>query len=454
MKTSLATRLRRLWRTAPKPAPAPPAPTDADFAEMVGVLGVALLQSSRASSAVERVLHELLHAYGRDAIRSYVLPTLVLVQDAAGRTGAKIFPVVGAPLRLDQSGDVERLIDRATRERMAPHEVVAALDAIRATRPRFGAAVRILGHIVLTVGFGMLLAPIAAALPVYAVLGALVGVVVVFGSRVRQLQLVLPVVVPFAITLPVALWVAPVIGDDPVRIVAPALVTFLPGLGLTLAAVELTSNQMVAGASRLVHAAAQLALLLFGVYAALSVAGVPAISGTPPQLGLWAPWVGVLLTALGYTLYAVAPRRAFPWILVALAVAYGAQSLGALLVGAELSGFAGALVAILAIRILRRLPGAPPEAVMLICAYWLLVPGSLGFIDLSRAIEGSAAVPSMLGHFLVSIGAIALGMVVGVGLTRESDTLLRRWGRTRPAGVTSAGATAGGRRAASRPSGT
>jgi uncharacterized membrane protein YjjP (DUF1212 family) len=434
MKTpAFLARLRR-FVTGPRHAPAAAVPrvTDADLVEMLGLIGTALLQSSRASSAVERILHDLIHAYGRSSIRSFVLPTLILVEDPnPGSGGTKIFPAVGGALRLDQTGALEQLIERASNDQIPPREVVAALAKIRAMRPRFSTATRILGHTVLTVGFGLLLAPVAAAVPVYVVLGAIVGVVAVFGSRVRQLQLVLPVLVPFAITLPVALFVAPMIGDDPIRLVAPALVSFLPGLGLTLAAVELTSNQMVAGASRMVYAFAQLALLAFGVFAALSVAGVHPPSVTPPQIGPWAPWLGVVLTALGYTLYSVAPRGAFLWILATLAIAYGAQFPGALLVGAQFSGFVGAVAAILGVRLLRRIPGAPPEAVMLNCAYWLLVPGSFGFIGLSHAIDGGSGMTTMLVQTLVAIAAIALGMIVGAGLSRESDSILRRWHRAR-----------------------
>ncbi len=142
----------------------------------------------------------------------------------------------------------------------------------------------------------------------------------------------------------------------------------------------------------------------------------------------------MLLTATGYTLYATAPRRAFPWILASLAVAYAGQTLGALVFGAQLSGFVGALVAIVAVRLLRRLPASPPEAVMLTCAYWMLVPGSLGFIDLSRALEGSAGVPIMLVHSSCPSGRSRSGWSSGVGVTSGGDGLLRRWsGRPRAA---------------------
>jgi uncharacterized membrane protein YjjP (DUF1212 family) len=406
----------------------PPDRTSIGVPEMLGALGSALLSSSRATSDVEEILHSLAAAYERPQLRSFVLPTLVLVEDPsspADRTS--IFPATGAALRLDQTGDLERLVTKAASTRMPPPDVVAELDRIRSTAPRFGIVVTIIGHAILTVGFGLVLNPTAAALPVYLVLGLIVGTIVVLCSRLATLALILPVVTSFTVTLLTGLFIAPLVGDDTIRLVAPALVSFLPGLTLTLAAVELTNAQVVAGASRMVYGIAQLGLLSFGVFAAVSVMGSHAASGSPAQLGAWAPWVGVVLTAVGYTLFSVAPRGAFGWILFALAVAYGAQTIGSVLVGAELSGFVGAVVVIPVVYLVRRLRWAPPAAVMLTCAYWLLVPGALGFIGLSEVTAGAEGAANTIVQTFVSLVAIAIGMVVGAGFSRDVGAVTRAW---------------------------
>lgn len=437
-------RLRRALTGRGAPANRPPTRPETELPEMLGALGAALLESSRATSAVERILHEVSTAYGRDDVLSFVLPTLVLVEDpSAGVHRTELFPSTGAALRLDQAGAVEQLVERARDERMPPADVVRRLERIRATPPRFNAFVMILGHAIVTVGFGLVLDPVALALPLYAVLGAIVGTVVVLTARFGQLSLVLPVLVPFAITLGTGWLLAPLVGDDPIRLVTPALVSLLPGLTLTLAAVELTSNQVVAGASRMVYGFARLGLLVFGVFAAITILGVHPEQGSLPQLGVWAPWVGVVLTAVGYTLFSVAPRGAFPWIVVSLAVAYGAQLLGALVVGPQLSGFVGAVVVIVVVGLLRRIPSAPPSAVMLMCAYWLLVPGAIGFIGLSQIAEGTGGASTLVVETLVSLVAIALGMVVGAGMTREVDVVARGWRRVARAHVDGDGAEPG-----------
>ena len=55
--------------------------------------------------------------------------------------------------------------------------------------------------------------------------------------------------------------------------ISPALVATLPGMSLTIGAMELASSQIVSGSSRLMYGMSQLALLLFGVAIGVHIAG-------------------------------------------------------------------------------------------------------------------------------------------------------------------------------------
>ncbi|NII70569.1 threonine/serine ThrE exporter family protein [Microbacterium ulmi] len=415
--------LRRRSEPAPRPDP-----DTAGVPEMLGAVGTSMLASTQATNDVEDTLHQLSRAYDRPDLRTFVLPTLVLVEDPSTTPAhTAIFPAEGTSLRLDQAGGIERLIGRAVDTRMPPRDVVAEAARIRAAPPRFPVAVTILGHTILTLGFGMVLNPTATALPVYVVLGAIVGAIVVFGARVATLSLLLPVFTAFAVTSLTAWLVVPFVDDDPLRLVAPALVSFLPGLTLTVAAVELTSSQVIAGASRMVYGVAQLGLLAFGVFGAITVVGIHVPAATPDTLGWWAPWVGIVLTSAGFALFSVAPRGAIPWILSALVVAYAAQLAGNALLGAELSGFVGAAAVVPAVHLVRRIRTAPPSAVMLTCAYWLLVPGALGFIGITEVAAGAAGALDTVVQTFVSLVAIAIGMMVGAGFSRDMTAVTRAW---------------------------
>lgn len=410
-----------------------PSEEDTELTEMIGQIGTTLLASSQATSDVEDTLNRIASEYGRPDLRIFVLPTLVIVEDThADPTQTEIFPADQVALRLDQSDEMERLVRSAARERTPPPTVIDNITEITSRPPRFGAILSIFGHTLLTVGFGLVLNPTLTALPVYLVLGVIVGTIVFIGNRSSTLSLILPVVTAFAVTLLIALLVRPLVHDDSLRLVAPALVSFLPGLTLTIAAVELTSGQMMAGASRLVYGIARLGLLTFGVYAGLSVAGnPPSPSGSAEQLGAWAPWVGILLVSIGYYFYSAAPKRSLIWILYALVVAYSAQLLGNVLLGAELSGLVGAVIVIPAVYLAGKLKAAPSTAIMLTCAYWLLVPGAMGFIGLSEAAQGTSGATTAILRTAASLIAIAIGMMLGAAFSRDVTAVARGWRRGR-----------------------
>lgn len=412
-----------------RPASVPAVAPEAGITEMLGEIGATLLASSQATSDVEDTLNDLAVQYGRHDLRIIVLPTLLLIEDVRSSTlQTAIFPARQEALRLDQSGAMEQLVREAGTHRTAPESVIDSINGIRTGKPRFGSVLSVIGYTLLTVGFGLVLNPTVTALPVYVVLGAIVGLIVLFGSRLQTLSLILPALTAFTVTILISVLVRPFVHDDVLRLVAPPLVSFLPGMTLTIAAVELTSGQMMAGASRLVYGIARLGLLAFGVFAGISAGGPPpAVSGTAEQLGAWAPWAGVLLVSIGYFFFSAAPRGSWIWILYALVVAYSAQLLGNLLVGAELSGLVGAIIVIPAVYLAGRLKAAPSTAIMLTCGFWILVPGAMGFIGLSEAASGTAGATQVILRTFASLLAIAIGMLLGAGLSRDVGAVSRGW---------------------------
>ncbi len=315
---------------------------------------------------------------------------------------------------------------RVINEHPEPAEAIREITRIEQTPARFNRPTMILGHTILTLGFGMVINPTATAIPVYLVLGAFVGLMITFTRGRTSVQLLLPVLTSFVLTLITLLVLDGLVPDDPLRLVAPALLAFLPGHMLTVAAVELASNQVIAGASRLVYGFAQLGLLAFGVYVAWVIVNAPEPVGIAPTLGPWAPWAGVVLTSIGFNLYSVAPKGALRWILFANVIVYAAQVLGSLLVGAALSGFAGAMVLEPVARAVQRFGSAPPSVVLRTSGYFLLVPGALGFIGVSEAASQTGSL-GLIVQVFISLLAIALGTLVGASLSREVRAAVHTW---------------------------
>ena len=412
-------------------------PADDDVLLFLATLGSALSAIGETVDAVETRLGVIARSYGLRDARFSAFPTFVLLTLGQGRA-ATVEPTArlsGTP-RLDQIAAVHELATRAEWGEVAPTAGIERLDAIRRMDNRFGDVSSVVGYAVLTVGIALILHPAARDVACAAVLGALVGVLRRLGRGRRTVEALMPFLAATCVAAIVALAVKYEITDPGLRAMIASLVVFLPGVALTTAFLELTEGQMVAGSSRLVWGGTQLGLLAFGIVAGVGMVGVPAeraFSSSDALLGSWAPWLGVLVFAVGVTIAHSAPPGAFPSLLVVLYAAWVGQVVGNELFGAYVSGFTGALVMTVTAYLLARRPSTMPVYAVFLPGFWLLVPGSLGLLGLTTvlAIPESASVEDILA-IVASIASVALGVLCGVELHawfERAGSRVRRAGR-------------------------
>jgi uncharacterized membrane protein YjjB (DUF3815 family) len=194
--------------------------------------------------------------------------------------------------------------------------------------------------------------------------------------------------------------------------------------------VDLAMGETVTGASRFVAGLLQLALLGIGIVVGAELVGNPhagPVAGDAADtIGAWAAWLGVAIFGIGIFVHNVAPRRALPWLLIVLFVAFGGQVAGKHIVDATLSGFVGAAVMVPVAHLVARAHTSPPAHVMILPAFWLLVPGTIGLIGITELVgANSEAGSANLGSALVSIPAVALGILVGTMIVRAGRTATR-----------------------------
>ena len=288
--------------------------------------------------------------------------------------------------------------------------------------PPWPRRVRLLGHVILTVGLALILGGNAVELVVSGALGLAVGALQLSSGTAPAYRTILPVASAFGVAFAVFLLARS--GAD-VGVFAPLiapLVTFLPGALLTTAVIELSTGQMISGAGRLAAGGMQLVLLAVGIVAAAQAVGVPATSVLDTAvdgLGSVAPWLGVAIFAIGIVLYNCARPSALPWIMLVLYVAYAAQVIGGLVFGGVLSAFVGAAVMTPVAMVVARHPNGPVTLVTFLPAFWLLVPGALGLVGVTKYLgEGQAYAYSSLVTAGSTMVAIALGILMGLALGR------------------------------------
>jgi uncharacterized membrane protein YjjB (DUF3815 family) len=295
--------------------------------------------------------------------------------------------------------------------------------------PRFNPFVTVLGYVITTVGFSMIINPTWASLWGHAFLGLIVGLLVGVARPFPALTAIVPTLAAATVTILATWFVADAANDGLVRVIAPALVAILPGLALTVGAMELAGSEMIAGATRVVYGIVQLMLMVFGVAIGTAVAGQVAPQQPSPQTGPWAFYAAIVVVGVGLYIYLSAPRGSLVWLTAAVAVALLGQKFGELFLSPAHAGALGAALVLPFAVLAAQLKTAPTAMVMALAAFWALVPGALSFESLSKAATGGPADIGTLGSTVGSIFSIALGTLVswsvlttiGIRLQSRSD---------------------------------
>jgi uncharacterized membrane protein YjjP (DUF1212 family) len=388
----------------------------------VAALGAAMSAANYPVTMVHRVMEQTACAYGLDHA-FLALPNYVQVGSASGEGIYVANPDFN--VRYDQSFPLAKLVAQAPSGTVSPAEGMAEIDRIRSLDKRFPVWITVIGYAVQSVGLALILQPTPWSLYGAAVLGLLVGGLSVIGRRIEAIGYMLPTVCAFLVAFVVfkfeSRWH---VGTDSLRALAAPLATFLPGAAITLAVIELATNHVVSGASRLVAGFMQIAQLAFGILIAAQIAGIPDASLVTTQLnrlGPWAPFLGVLVYGLGIWLNFAPPAKFLPWMVLMLYVAYGGQWVGNELLGSYASGFGGGLTLILFALAISHRPNTPPTMSLVVPGFWLLVPGSLGFMGITQLLGTHSS--AVFTATLISMMSIAIGVQTGLLLWRAAIQL-------------------------------
>ena len=392
----------------------PPEPDDAEAMQFVAALGAAMAAANYPVSMVRNTMVATSRAYGLET-QYLALPNYVQVGTSSG--GGRLY--IAHPdedLRFDQTFPLATLISQAQSGAVTPAEGQAELTRIWRMPNRFPAWVGVIGYTVQSAGLSLILQPAPLTLLMAVLLGAMVGVMCELARRNDAVQQLLPTLCAFTVSLvafTAADWLH--IADASLRALAPPLATFLPGAAITLAVAELSSRQLVSGASRLVSGLMRMAQLAFGILVAAQVAGISDSHlsvAHVDRLGPWAPWLGIALYGVGAMLSFGSPTRFLPWMLAMLTIAYLGQLAGNAVLGTYAAGFGGGFALTVCALAVARRPGSPAAISLILPGFWLLVPGSLGLMGVTEVL-GTDSTTVFTGT-LISMISIALGVQSGL----------------------------------------
>jgi uncharacterized membrane protein YjjP (DUF1212 family) len=244
---------------------------------------------------------------------------------------------------------------------------------------------------------------------VAAAVGLIIGEISILSATRPRLAVASDAICAMVATLVAIVFSAFVVPLAIKSVVLAGLIVLVPGMSLTTAVREISSQHLVSGMARMGGAMSTLLKLTFGVAAATQVCAVLNIEPRDfelPALPGWVDYPALLVAAIAFAILFRAAKRDWPVVIVAVIVGYLATRLGGEisvnLPGAPFGVFLGGLLLSALANLYARYVGRP-GAVVREPGILLLVPGSVGFRSVSYLLERNTSLGFDTGILLVTL---------------------------------------------------
>lgn len=315
-------------------------------------------------------------------------------QKSDGAEITRVLRLAPGDINLKALAMVDDIAERVTDGRMEVDEGLQALTALDRPMGREKLAITVLAFGLASGSVAALLRTSWADVAASAVIGLMIGLLCVASSSRPRLHEASDAIAALLATLTATAIAAFLTPLSLQTVVIASLIVLMPGLMLTTAVAELSSQNWASGTARFAGATVALLKLTFGTIVATQAAH--AMGWRPqlisaPQLPIWAEWVGLLVGSAAFAVLFGAARRDFLVVMAGAWIGYGLTRLGGQIPGLSSEAFAGgvflaglgvAMVSNAFGRIFRR-----PGALLRVSGIILLVPGSVGFRSLSFVLE-------------------------------------------------------------------
>ncbi len=312
---------------------------------------------------------------------------------------------------------VDAIAERVLREELSINDAMAEMAALDVPGTRLDRWIAALSFGLTSGAVAILFRGSWADVAVAGIIGLLIGVMYVLGAgrpRVNEALELLAAMLATFLAAAVATFVVPL--SLKVVIVA-SLVVLMPGLTLTNAVSELTSQQLAAGTARFAGAISTLLKLAFGSMIALQFAVLmhwtPLAHAALNPVPAWSEWVAVLVAAVVFAALFKAAWRDYPLVIASVVLAWVSTRIA----GLWLDGSGAVFVASVVITVLGNLYARHfnrPGALIRVPGIILMVPGSVGFRGMSSMFEQNVTLGlDTAMHLIVILIALVGGIMIG-----------------------------------------
>lgn len=291
----------------------------------------------------------------------------------------------------------------------------AALRALDARRPgAFGKALQVMGFAMVAVGVAGLWRLPWADIATAGTIGLLIGLLDLFtrdGTRLKEAGEAIAGMIAGAVAIAVSAFLVPLNLNT---VIIASLIVMLPGMALTNAINELTSQHLVSGTARFAGAITTVLKLTIGTIIALAIAQMvgisPNVRALRPQPD-WVEWAALLIASVSFAILFRAARRDVLLVMAAAASGYLISRWVGNALGANVGLFVAALVVTAAGNGYARWADRP-GAVIRVPGIIMLVPGSSSLRGLMTLVQQQSVEAGQEAALLVM--NIVLALIAGL----------------------------------------
>lgn len=327
-------------------------------------------------------------------------------------------------LNLEKIDLIEYTIKNVISETIAPIEGITELNKIKTSKNRYSAKISIVFMSISTAAaacvFGGELPAILSAL----IIGLGIGSLGLLLRYIPQLDKVY--------ALLAAVWAVIVSGifnsyfkDFQVDIATICgLILLIPGFTFTVSVTEMVNNHLIAGLSRFTTAFITFVMLAIGIGVGESlILNLHLTNGTNNwgTLPFWKEWIALIFVPLGFVVLFKAKPKDFWWILIGCWISYFSFKIGNQFTSNTTAVFLSSLLLGIGSNLFSLKTKRNPS-VMLVPGMILLVPGSLGFLSISKLVESDVVAGIQIAiNMLTTSMALVLGIIFSNVFVRNKN---------------------------------
>jgi uncharacterized membrane protein YjjP (DUF1212 family) len=399
----------------PIPGVSPPRPVE-PRARFLVELARALGTYGTSSNRLEEVIAVCADEMGLSA-QTFNTPTSVFVSVESDEGFATYLArVTPGEADLTKLMGLDRVFNRVILHHLSPEDGTAEIKRIVKMAPRYPAWMLVIAFGVVSGCAGHFLGGGVKEMIGSAVIGLVVGVLVLFTGKRREFSRLMEFLSGLSAALISGMLAVPMGGYMPSVAAIAGIIILLPGLTLTIAMVELATKHVVSGTARLAGAIMVLMVTGFGIVIGQSivnqVVGVRAIVLAEP-MGWYVDLVSVLIATVCMAILFQAHFR-HAWVMVVAGVlSFYSARYGTAMFGPEIGVLGASMIVGVASNLYARVFDRP-SLTMMLPGLLMLVPGSLGLRSL-QLFMNSDTVDGVQSTFTVLVVGVAL--VVGLLLS-------------------------------------